>query len=215
MTEKVETQNAFLNGYNGGMDSNISLEQLQKCSDNEINIDFSLNNKASLDSDKAVVDKEIQQSGGPGLYRLDNVYNCDCDLKQVKEVQLSQPNVNVMNNGGGWIGQKGCLVDSDSNVRFDLLTNKKFIHQLPTTVNQGFFGKGQFDVDTESIIRSGDLTNDGGRACNVLSGSSTLPYSITPMIEKLEKEVQDPKHIIPEDSIESWLRAGSSIQTNS
>ena len=105
--------------------------------DNEINIDFSLNNKASLDSDKAVVDKEIQQSGGPGLYRLDNVYNCDCDLKQVKEVQLSQPNVNVMNNGGGWIGQKGCLVDSDSNVRFDLLTNKKFIHQLPTTVNQG------------------------------------------------------------------------------
>ena len=67
---------------------------------------LSLNNKEAISSDKAVVDKGIQQSGGPGLRRLDNVYNCDCDLKQVKEVQLSQPNVNVMNNGGGWIGQK-------------------------------------------------------------------------------------------------------------
>ena len=46
------------------------------------------------------------------------------------------------------------------------------------------------------------------RSCNVLSGSSTLEYSITPMINKLEKEVQNPKNIIQEDSLDSWIRGG-------
>ena len=46
------------------------------------------------------------------------------------------------------------------------------------------------------------------KPCNVLSGSTTLPYSITPMVERLEKEVQDPMHIIPEDSLNIWVRGG-------
>ena len=41
-----------------------------------------------------------------------------------------------------------------------------------------------------------------------LSGSTTLPYSITPMIAKLENEVQDTQHIIPEDSMDVWVRGG-------
>ena len=46
------------------------------------------------------------------------------------------------------------------------------------------------------------------RPCNALSGSTTLPYSITPMIAKLENEVQDTKNLIPEDSMDSWVRGG-------
>ena len=33
-------------------------------------------------------------------------------------------------------------------------------------------------------------------------------YTITPMIDRLKDEVQNAKHIIPEDSMDSWVRGG-------
>jgi hypothetical protein len=110
------------------------------------------------------------------------------------------------------MGENGCLIDGDSKLRIgedggEKLTNKKYIHQYPNLLNQGFFGKGVYDVDTESLIREADMTTEQ-LPCNALSGSSTLPYSITPMIAKLENEVQDTKNIIPEDSMDVWVRGG-------
>ena len=134
------------------------------------------------------------------------MYGCDCNLEEAREVQLKQPSINF-NGGKGWIGEKGCLVENDSQLRFSGLTNKKYINQFRNMQNQGFFGKGSYAVDTESILRDSQITRVD-RPCNVLSGSSTLPFSITPMIKKLENEVQNPKNIIPEDSMESWIRGG-------
>ena len=71
----------------------------------------------------------------------------------------------------------------------------------------GFFGKGDYNVNVESVIRHGNITQVS-RPCNVLSGSSTLPYSITPMIDVLGDEIQDTDHIIPEDSMHAWPRGG-------
>ena len=145
-----------------------------------------------------------------GNYHLDNMYGCDCTLEKARNVQLSQPNVNF-NGGKGWMGEDGCTIDTDSKLRIgeegsDKLTNKNYIHQYPNLLNQGFFGKGVFDVDTETLIRDADMTTEQ-RPCNALSGASNLPYSFTPMISKLESEVQDPKNIIPEDSFSptTWI----------
>ena len=164
--------------------------------------------KASLKADKAVINLEIEQSFGPGNYHLDNMYGCDCNLEKAREVQLSQPNVNF-NGGHGWMGEGGCLIEKDSELRNnkEQLTNKNYIHQYPNLLNQGFFGKGVYDVDTETLIRDADFTTEQ-RPCNALSGSTTLPYSFTPMLAKLEGEVQDPKNIIPEDSMDAWVRGG-------
>jgi len=198
------------NGYHGGFASDIPGTQLQKCFESMNDIVFSLEQKGSLKSDPAVINLEIQQAIGVGNYHLDNMYGCDCSLEKAREVQLSQPNVNF-NGGKGWMGENGCLIDSDSNLRIGedggKLTNKKYIHQYPNLLNQGFFGKGVYDVDTESMIRESDMTTEQ-LPCNALSGSSTLPYSITPMIAKLEKEVQDTHNIIPEDSMDAWVRGG-------
>jgi len=193
-------------GYHGGFSSNVQVDQLQKCSTAEIDGSFALEQKASLKSDEAVVNLETQQSIGPGSYHLDNMYGCDCGLTEARNLQLSQPSVNF-NGGSGWMGENGCLIDNDTKVRFDELTNKKYINQLPHIHNQGFFGKGNYDVDTESIIRSSNITKVD-RPCNVLSGSSTLPYSLTPQIDRLSREVQNTRFIIPEDSMESWVRGG-------
>ena len=88
------------------------------------------------------------------------------------------------------------------------LTNKKYIRQLTERphLTTGNLVKGFYDVDVESVIRPGVDAGDE-RACNSLSGVSIGNY-FTPMIPKLQDEVQNTVHIIPEDSMESWVRGG-------
>ena len=64
--------------------------------------DFTLFNKSSLNSDQSTIDIDITQSRGPGKYLLDNYNGCGCELKDARELQLSQPVINF-EGGKGWI----------------------------------------------------------------------------------------------------------------
>ena len=64
------------NGYHGGFLSDVPDFQLQKCSENDVDFNFSLEKKASLKSDPASINLEIEQSFGPGNYHLDNILIC-------------------------------------------------------------------------------------------------------------------------------------------
>lgn len=197
-------------GYGSFADPNNSNREISSCTEQEANAkEFNLFTKASLLSDRVAVDLDIIQSQGPGYYTMENMYGCGCELKDAREVQLSQPMINF-EGGKGWIGEKGCLVDVDSKLREDKdkLTDKRYIRQLIerphlTTAN---LVKGYFDVDVESVIRPGNFASDD-KACNSLSGVTIGNY-FTPMIPKLQDEVQNPVHIIPEDSMQSWVRGG-------
>lgn len=195
-----------VNGYHGGFKSDVNEVQLQKCSENEIKENFFLNQKASIKSDSATINYEERQSNGPGVYSIDNMYGCECGLEKARDVQLNQPTVNFK-GGFGWMGENGCMIDKDSELRKNNLTNLKYINQLDRVINAGFYGKGPYNVDAESDVRDSRVVQKD-RACGPLSGASTLQYSLTPMIEKLSKEVQNTKHIIPEDSVNSWVRGG-------
>ena len=197
-------------GYGSFADPNNSNREISSCTEQEANAkEFNLFTKASLLSDRVAVDLDVIQSQGPGYYTMENMYGCGCELKDAREVQLSQPMINF-EGGKGWIGEKGCLVDVDSKLREDKdkLTDKRYIRQLIerphlTTAN---LVKGYFDVDVESVIRPGNFASDD-KACNSLSGVTIGNY-FTPMIPKLQDEVQNPLHIIPEDSMQSWVRGG-------
>ena len=194
-------------GYHGGFEKGVNDLQLQKCSDNSIKYDdFILNTLTSLNSDEASLNHEVNQSMGPGNYAIDNTFSCECGSEEARKLQLQQPNVNF-NGGFGWMGENGCLIDNDSKLRGNTLTNMKYINQLESRNNSGFFGKGPQKIDIESEIRDSLLTSDK-RTCGPLSGVSTLDLTITPMIDRLKNEVQNPTHIIPEDSMESWVRGG-------
>lgn len=196
-----------VSGYHGGFKKGVNNLQLQKCSDNTISEeDFVLNTLGSLKSDKASINYETNQSKGPGNYSIDNTFACDCGLEKARNLQLKQPNINF-SGGFGWMGENGCLIDNDSELRGNNLTNKKYINQLETIQNSGFFGRGPHKVDVESEIRDSLVVKDK-RTCGPLSGVSTLDYTLTPMIERLKGEVQNPVHIIPEDSMNSWVRGG-------
>jgi hypothetical protein len=198
------------NGYGSFADPKNANRDVSSCTQQEANAkEFNLFTKASLLSDRVAVDLDIIQSQGPGYYTMENMFGCGCELKDARAVQLSQPMINF-EGGKGWIGEKGCLVDKDSELRKgdDKLTNKRLIHQLTERphLTTGNLVKGYFDVDVESVIRPG-LDAGDDRACNSLSGVTIGNY-FTPMIPKLQDEVQNPKHIIPEDSMQSWVRGG-------
>lgn len=171
--------------------------------------DFVLFTKGSINSDQATVDINITQSMGVGQYVTDNMHGCGCELKDARDVQLSQPMINF-EGGKGWIGEKGCLIDTDTALRQndDRLTNKRYINQLDERLHltTGNFSRGYHDVNVESIIQSGTLASDD-RSCNSLTGVTIGNY-FTPMIPKLRGEIQDTKYLIPEDSMDSWVRGG-------
>ena len=197
-------------GYGSFADPKNPNKEVSACTEQEANAkEFNLFTRASLLSDPIAVDLDIIQSQGSGYYTMENMHGCGCGLKDARDVQLSQPVINF-EGGKGWIGEKGCLVDTDSELRTgkDRLTNERYIHQLIERphLTTGNLVKGFFDVDVESVIRPGVDAGDD-RACNSLSGITIGNY-FTPMIPKLRDEVQNPIHIIPEDSMQSWVRGG-------
>jgi len=196
-----------LGGYGGSVNGGVSQIQLEKCTNQNIDKEmFQFFGQNNLKYDSGTTILENEQRLGPGRYELDNMYGCSCSLEEARDLQLSQPALNF-NGGAGWIGEKGCLIANDSALRFDVLTNKNYRNQLPQRYNGGYFGKGNFNVDTETVIQSSNLTSFGDRSCNVLSGV-TIDNQYTPMIPRLSKEVQNTKHIIPEDNSKAWVRGG-------
>ncbi len=198
--------------YSGYMENVAqSLPNAQDCQ----NADTSKKNtfqtfiRGNIHDDNLTVDLDNLQSQGPGLYHLDNQNGCECNLKEAKEIQTSQPGIHLK-GGVGWIAEKGCLVDNDSELRQDRnkLTNLNEINQVverlfKTTPD---LKKGAYNVDLETVLINSDSTTDQ-KPCDSLAGVSMGNY-FTPMIQKLSEEVQDTGHIIPEDSLNEWVRGG-------
>ena len=183
---------------------------LQNCTNLETGESgFNTFKEASLISDNLLVQLDNKQAQGPGNYHLDNQNSCECGLKEARSIQTSQPGIHLK-GGVGWSGENGCLVDTDSNLRqnTEILTNRRVINQLTTRLSSTTpnYSKGYYDVDTESIIRPGDFASDQ-KPCIGNTEASFGNY-FTPMIPKLKTEVQDNKHIIPEDSKQDWVRGG-------
>ena len=195
-------------GYHGGIVGEVPEIQLQKCSDFKVDFDPNLYKQAGIKHDPASARLDVHQSLGVGAYHLDNMYGCECGLKTAREIQVSQPAINF-NAGSGWMGEKGCLIDNDSNLRFEDMTQLRYINQLPNLQNAGFFGRGDYNVDDETLIQSSNITRVD-RPCNVLSGVTidNLQPALFPMNDRLKSEVQNKIHIIPEDSMSSWVRGG-------
>ena len=183
---------------------------LQNCTNLETGESgFNTFKEASLISDNLLVQLDNKQAQGPGNYHLDNQNSCECGLKEARSIQTSQPGIHLK-GGVGWSGENGCLVDTDSNLRqnTEILTNRRVINQLTTRLSSTTpnYSKGYYDVDTESIIRPGDFASDQ-KPC-IGTTEATFGNYFTPMIPKLKTEVQDNKHIIPEDSKQDWVRGG-------
>ena len=172
---------------------------------------FGLNILTNLNDDKGFINLETIQSLEPGDYKLENFYPKDCGEKSAINIQTSEVGINFK-GGDGSVGKDGCLVDGNSYLRTNTLTNLNTINQLNErlTLTNPYI-RGFYNVDKETYLISSDGTKQQ-RPCNVLSGISLLDYQYTPQVPKLKKNVQDPIHIIPEDNEDTWKRGGVSTR---
>ena len=178
---------------------------------NNENSAFGINIMNNLKDDKYMQNLETVQSLEPGAYTLENFYPKDCGQKSARSIQTSQVGINF-SGGAGSIGKDGCLVDDNSFVRLNELTNLNTIQQLDErlTLTTPYI-RGFYDVDTEAKLISSDGTKQH-RTCNVLSGVSLLQHYYIPQVPKLQANVQNPIHIIPEDNMETWKQGGVSTR---
>jgi len=159
-----------------------------------------------LKFDQLNEDLSTAQSMKVGAHELTNFIPNDCGQKKARDVQTSQIGINF--NAGHEGGKNGCLMEQNNNLKFEELTNKKYINQLfeRLTLTTPFI-RGLYDVDVESVLQPGEKT-DIKKPCNTLAGKSLLAHYFTPMVPKLRKEVQNTDHIIQQDVDETWVRGG-------
>lgn len=168
---------------------------------------FNTLSRTAIRDDKCNQDFDTIMSIAPGAYNLENFHSCTAGSPAIRSVQLSQPTMNI-NYGPGIIGERGSLVDNDSLQKFSELTNKNVINTLNERpyLTVPYMGRGIGDSNMEPVLRNGEDTFQH-KPCNSLAGV-TIDNFFTPMVPNLRREVQDPKHIIPEDSMKCWVRGG-------
>jgi hypothetical protein len=167
---------------------------------------FNLFDLSSIKNDSYLMDLDTMESLNYGAYSLSNYYPDDCG-KGAREIQTGQKAIHFR-DGYGYSGKDGCGIEADTEVRFQTLTDMNYINQLfPRVTKSTPYVRGFYNVNDENVlINSTDTLKK--RACNTLSGISTLELQYTPMVPKLQKEVQNTNHIIPENSKRDWVRGG-------
>jgi hypothetical protein len=161
---------------------------------------LAVNKLTSLQQDENLKKYETIQAMGSGNYVLKDYTNI---FNKSEEIATSQPYVNFSDGHGisKDIIDKEKKVGKINNFRGD--ANQLYPRPYLTIP---YTGKGNYDVDKHSEIRSYNISADD-RACNSLSGVS-IEQQYTPLVPNLKDNIQNPINIIQEDSVPDWYRGG-------
>ena len=165
------------------------------------------NGNSNLIYDDCYENQQTNESKGPGGYQLNHLYSCKCGIPEVIKLATNGPGYSSkqFRDGYGW---SYCNIDQDSELRNSKnLTNLRCLNQLQKRFNltTPYLGRGMCDSELELRLQPGEDTAQK-RPCNTLAGRDMTEYHLMPMIECLEKNVQDKKHIIEEEN--GWVRSG-------
>lgn len=187
-------------------DKNNKLIQNQRnCISFDGKAKLNANYKTNVHDDKCFVDIQTRQSMGPGSYRLNNYYDCECLAPTT--VNNATDNVMMYFKNGYDVGS--CVVDDSTKLRigatrkFPKCPNQLFTRPYKTVP---YMGRGPGNMVLESQLTPGEDTSVK-RSCNTLSGIS-IPHYFTPLVPHLDYNIQNPEHIVEEVVDEGWVRGG-------
>lgn len=170
-------------------------------------LNVKLNQPVGLRNDSCWYDARDAMSIYPGNYNVKNFYDCEEVPKAAMNIMIENPSLSF-NNGYGWIGQGGRVVDYDSKARLgSQITNVRCKKQLHPrlSLSQPYMGRGLGDVCIENELQGGEDTLQK-RQCNALSGIHIDTF--IPLVPCLKDNIQNPVHIIPEDNRKDWVWGG-------
>jgi hypothetical protein len=168
-----------------------------------------LHNLTSIHDDSCELTFREKQSGGPGIYNLNQYRECKCGIPTVIETASANPEVQFRDG----YGVSECFVDEDSELRIgQTRKNPKCPIQLFTRpyATVPYMGRGSGNSYLESQLRPGESTGER-KQCNTLAGI-TIPNidpNSMPMIDHIRNSIQDPRHLITEEALQGWVRGGA------
>ena len=172
---------------------------------NNKNLNF--NKSTNLKNDIEYKTTSENQSEKHGQYNLQNFQSGECRAESQRKLSIVHPTVNFR-DGHGWSSIEGCNIDDDSKLRnAKNLTNTREIHQLMSRplLTTAFKSRGTFNQETESKLIFSEPTSQK-KQCNSLAGVSIDRFGA--QIKNIKDNIQNPKHIIPEDNDKLWRRGG-------
>jgi hypothetical protein len=168
---------------------------------------FSLNEWTSLKQTGCNKTVSENASEKVGQYALSNFNSCECTAEQQRQLSIVHPTV-PFRDGCGWTSINGCNIDKDSDLRNARnLTNTREIHQLQPreVLTEPLKSKGSFNTESENKLIFSEPTTQK-RQTNSLSGVTIDRF--IPQLDIIKKNIQNTKHLIPEDNNKSWIRGG-------
>ena len=186
--------------------ASASINAQKNCIDIKTNKQLNINYKSNSHDDRCYVDIQTRQSIGPGNYQVTNLYDCECLMPNTTDTATNQPLL-FFKNG---VDVGSCVVDQSSGLRVGLTKRfPKCPQQLFTRpyLTVPYAGRGPGNMNVESMMQPGEPTGVK-KSCNSLSGV-TIPNFFTPLIDHLEYNVQNPRHIVQETVDNTWIRGGA------
>jgi hypothetical protein len=168
---------------------------------------YTYNNLARMNQDNSYINKQEIDNNSYSDY---NTINFHDRYKNVQDIALSQPNIFITGVYGP-DGNESHVIDSDTYLKQSELTNlnenidlkPRYFATIP------YLGKGKCEVNVESILRKGLLTNQQ-RSCG--SGTEKTRNNIVPLIPSVENSITNPEYLVEGVADNTWVRGGSNTR---
>jgi hypothetical protein len=164
---------------------------------------YNINLETSLNSD--IINTRYQTSIKPGNYVLKNIYNCN-GIQEINS--FANNNIGFIARDGFGVSQQE--INKDSSIKYAPLTNVKNINQLfPRSIGTLPLLTRKIDLNADTLIKSPEYS-DNSKSYKTVTDTNFNRF--TPLVHHLKNNIQNPNHIIPENSLSYWKQGGISTR---
>ncbi len=170
--------------------------------------DYMFNSMSRIGNDVSDLSQKNIQNVKQGNYHLNNLHTADTEMNSGISFALQQPTINY--SGTNQTALNGTNIDTNSNLLIDknmLHTKGKVSLQERQYLSVPYLGKGKVDSTIEHGLFLGERETSR-KSINTIAEKSFIPLKHTPMIPEVERNVQNPKHLIEAEASKGWIRGG-------
>jgi hypothetical protein len=164
---------------------------------------FQVNQFTRVHDDSCGVDAFYRQSVGPGFYRTMNLVP---QANDVVPKALDNPTI-IAKEG---YGLTPASIDKDSILRNHMIqtSGQKCPINLQSRpfLTVPFMGRGRGEAELEAKLQQSEYVRTG-KDCGTVT-DKPFAGQFTPLLPHVERNIQNPVHIVPEVAASGWIRGG-------
>lgn len=171
---------------------------------------YTFDSMSRLEYDPSIVTQKNIQNVNNANYRLENYYP-NCPMNNAINFATQQPNVFYKGSHEG--GIKGCEIEVNSDLKFSHISKPACKIRLTPRqfITVPYLGRGLGDPELELQLKQGENFINKKTVNNMME-SSFVNASEYPMIDSLQRYVNNSSYMIEDDAMTGWKRGGLSAR---